>query len=381
MATRGRPRKNKPIVETKHPREMLDKEERKEREEKERSAKESYRMRCIRCGTSSLSDFYVSNDVNHGFTKKIVYCKKCVREIYDGYLKQYGDQNLAVYYTCRKADIPYIHANYLGALNEIDNPNSHTLDKTNIIGAYMKGLSFSRANGWGTCFDDSQGENNIEKLSSFDAITKIKRDKQNNLRVGGEASEDYEIIEYDTVVLQTKWGATFENWELAYLESEWLDWDEKLGGITDKTLDILVKQICYQELDIFKDRQAGTPVDKKIKTLTELLNNSGLIEKQDKAANRHKSLGMEIADIEFMRPATSGKDIFDDVDGVRNYIYGAAGCFFKVQGVENEYTRFYDKWMERYQVDVVKDLVADRNAQLMADKLTNGGDSGDGQSG
>lgn len=170
---------------------------------------------------------------------------------------------------------------------------------------------------------------------------------------------------------------TFENWELAYLESEYLDWNEKLNGINDKTLDILVKQICYQLLDIYKDRQSGAAVDKKLKTLTDLMNNSGLIDKQDKANEKHQTLGMEIERIEYMKPATSGKPIFDDVDGVQNYIKGSAGCYFKAMGIENEYTRFYDEWMKDYQVDIVNEMLATKQAEEKElEKIASGGNNG-----
>lgn len=331
-------------------------------------------LHCISCGTANKKNFYVTKDIHRSFFKKIPYCKECIKKIYLFYSKMYNDMNLAVYYTCRKVDIPYIHSNYLGAVNNLNNSNANIQDEEAIMSAYMKGLAFSDTNGWGYSFDDSQGEADIPKLSSYDVVTKIKRDKINNPNFGKKGNdEDYETIEYDTDFLQSKWGMTFENWELAYLESEYLDWDEKLSGINDKTLDILVKQICYQLLDIYKDRQSGTPVDKKLKTLTDLMNNSGLIDKQDSANEKHNTLGMEIEKIEYLKPATSGKKIFEDIDGVQNYVKGAAGCYFKAMGIENEYTRFYDNWMAKYQVDIVNEMLATKQAEEKAiDNITSG---------
>ena len=294
---RGRPKKVTPVHDT---------------PKKEEVAK----IHCLRCGNSTMTNFYMSRDKHKQFFGKVPYCKECIKRIYTYYSGMYDDQNLAVYYTCRKIDVPYIHSNYLGAVENIKNPNSKIHGEGAIMQAYMKGFSFAEQNGWGTSFDDSQGENQIEKLNTFDAVTEIKRNRINNpTQHNTDDSDEYETIEYDTEFLQSKWGMTFENWELAYLESEYLDWNEKLNGINDKTLDILVKQICYQLLDIYKDRQSGAAVDKKLKTLTDLMNNSGLIDKQDKANEKHQTLGMEIERIEYMKPATSGKPIFDDVDG------------------------------------------------------------------
>ena len=321
------------------------------------------KLHCIMCGSSNQTNFYLSKDKSHSFFGKIPYCKNCVKEIFLHYCKLYDDINLAVYYTCRKIDIPYIHSNYLGAIEAINNPDVKMSGDENVFGAYMKGIAFAEKNGWGTSFDDSQGENSIEKLASYDEVTKIKRNKINNPSNAVSDEEEYEVIEYDTDVLQSKWGNTFENWELSYLESEYLDWEEKLNGINDKTIDILVKQICYQLLDIYKDRQSGTSVDKKIKTLRELMNDSGLMEKQNKATAQRKNIGMTIRDIEYHRPIPMSEPIFDDVDGVKNYIYGAAGCYFKANGIENEYTKFFDEWMKDYSVDVVTDLLEEKKKE------------------
>lgn len=315
------------------------------------------RLYCIKCGELNPKHFYMTKDQHHAFFGKIPYCKSCIRNIYIFYLRKYEDMNLAVYYTCRKIDVPYIHSNYLGAVENINNTNAKITGEDAIIPAYMKGLSFAETNGWGTSFDDSQGESEIKKLYTYDVITKIKRDKINNPNVSldEESADDYEILEYDTEVLQSKWGMTFENWELSYLEGEYLDWEEKLNGINDKTIEILVKQICYQLLDIYKDRQTGNSVDKKIKTLRELMSDSGLMEKQNKATEQRQNIGMTIRDIEYHKPIPNSTPIFDDVDGCKNYIFGAAGCYFKADGKENAYTRFYDEWMKEYSVDIITD--------------------------
>lgn len=320
---------------------------------------------CVRCGETNPNHFYNTKDRNRQVFGKLCYCKKCVKELFMYYYEKYEDENCAVWYTCRKIDIPYVHECYAGAMKSLG-----TYDTFNgyesLMPAYMKGIAFADKNGWGTSFDDSRGEENIRNLGVMDTLTKIRRNRANDFTSNVDASEhdeDYEIIEYDTAILQSKWGATLENWELAFLEGEYLDWDEKLGGIDDKSLDILVKQICYQTLEINKDRQSGTSVDKKIKTLRELMSDSGLMERQNANSKRRKTLGMEIEDLERFRPVATPEPIFDDVDGVENYIKGAAGCFFKVVGVENEYTKFYDDWMKDYKVGVINDMLANKQAE------------------
>ena len=328
---------------------------------------------CLMCGETDPLKFHSSKDYHKGILRKLPYCKSCIRDIYDEYLSKYGDDiNLAIYYTCRKVDMPYNHSNFLGAVDSANKNPSNDSDRSNkILSAYLKGLSFAEANGWGESFDDSQGESEIEHLAAFDAITKVKRQKINSYDNTLDSDTEYEIIEYDTDVLQSKWGYTFENWELAYLEGEYLDWEEKLNGINDKTIDILVKQICYQLLDIYKDRQCGAAVDKKIKTLRELMNDSGLLEKQNKASAQRKNVGMTIRDIEFHKPIPENHAIFDDVDGCKNYIFGAAGCYFKADGKENIYTKFYDEWMKDYSIDLITDMIEGKDSNKDVQEIEN----------
>lgn len=167
------------------------------------------KIHCLRCGNSTMTNFYMCRDKHRQFFGKVPYCKECIKKLYAYYLGMYDDQNLAVYYTCRKIDVPYIHSNYLGAVDNINNPNSKIQGDGAIMQAYMKGFSFAEQNGWGTSFDDSQGENQIEKLNTFDAVTEIKRNRINNPTQHGGDSDEYETIEYDTEFLQSKWGKLY----------------------------------------------------------------------------------------------------------------------------------------------------------------------------
>ena len=142
----------------------------------------------------------MSKDAWHKHYGKICYCKECVKAIYSDYLEKYKDMNLAVYYTCRKIDVAYIHANYLGAVENVNNDNAKINGDSAIISAYMKGFAFAERNGWGTCFDESQGEDQIDKLAAFDAYTKIKKNKKTARGTLNE--DDYENIEYSTEYLR-----------------------------------------------------------------------------------------------------------------------------------------------------------------------------------
>lgn len=315
---------------------------------------EQNRVRCIRCGTATQSNFYQTKDKNRKFYSKIPYCKNCIKEMLGEYQRRYKDNpNLAFYYLCRKIDIPYIHSNYTGALENIKNPDSKIFGEDNLISAYMKGFAFAEQNGWGSTFDESQGESEIEGLASFDEYTKIKKNRK---VANPESDEMYDIIEYDTEFLQNKWG-TFTNDELAYLESEYLDWEEKLGGqINEKSIEVIVKQICLQSLDIYIARQQGNDVTKKVKTLRDLLSDGGLVEKQNKSTITTSTTGQRIEEIEKIRPICEPDPDFEDVDNLNKLLIGFVGSTCRALGKNNYYTQKFEELYKDYNIDLIESI-------------------------
>lgn len=312
---------------------------------------------CINCGSSNQQNFYQTKDKNRKYFGKIPYCKDCIKSIYEYYLKKYKEMNMAMYYMCRKIDIPYIHSAYTGAVENINNPNSKIQGDSAIVQAYMKNLAFSEQNGWGYTFDDSVGEDQIDGLTSYDVYTKVKKNKK---IVGTPENNDmYEIMEYDTAYLQNKWGI-YTNDELAYLESEYLDWQDKLGGqIDEKSIDVIVKQICYQTLDINTDRSNGADVNKKVETLTKLMNNAGLIEKQKSNTNTTRTLGQRIEDIERFRPVKEVDPELSDVDNVKVLLDAFVGCMARTLNKRNDFTSRFENEFKEYSIDMIENPMED----------------------
>ena len=342
MGTRGRPPKGN-VSRTKS---VLETEEKK--------------IVCINCGTFNQQNFYQTKDKNRKYFGKIPYCKSCIKEIYSYYLKKYKEMNMAIYYMCRKIDIPYIHTAYTGAVENINNPNSRIQGEDSIVQAYMKNLAFSEQNGWGYTFDDSMGEDQIDGLVSYDVYTKVKKNKK---IIGTSENDDmYDIIEYDTEYLQSKWGI-YTNEELAQLESEYLDWAEKLGfkngSIVEKSIDVIVKQICYQTLEINNDRVNGNDVNKKVDTLTKLMSNAGLIEKQKSNNEGERSIGQRIEDIEKFRPIKEVDPELADVDNINDLFVAFVGCMARSLDKSNEYSRLFEEKYAKYSIDIIENPLSE----------------------
>lgn len=327
------------------------------RPQKQKQVVEENKIFCIRCGCTDQANFYKTKDKNRGFYGKVPYCKDCVAELYSFYLKKYGDMNLAVYYTCRKIDVPYNHQCYLGSVANINKEGARISGEDNIFRAYMKTMAFAEQNGWGATFDESTGEDSIGGLTAYDVYTKVKKDR----RVVGDSSnkddDRYEVIEYDTEFLQSKWGI-YDNEELASLESEYLDWAEKLGFkngiISEKSIDVIVKQICYQTLEINKDRMSGNDVNKKVDTLTKLMNNAGLIEKQKSNSEVERGIGQRIEDIERFRPVKEVDSDLADVDNIKMLFDAFVGCMARSLNKSNAYTKAFEEEYAKYSIDLIE---------------------------
>lgn len=302
---------------------------------------------CINCGNKKKSDFHSNKDPFKKYFKKIPYCDNCIKEIYNKYLVQYKSMNIAVYYTCRKIDIPYNHCCYNSALEKVHNPASKLRGEENIIGAYFSIMAFAESNGWGNCFDDSQGEDSVEGITSFAEITKVKKKNALEDFIQNSNKDEYETIEFDTEDLIRKWG-TYDNDELSYLECEFLEWKDKLNNHMDKATEVIIKEICLQTLYIRKARENGDLVDKQLATLQNLLKTSGLSDEKSEEKIAGSILGVTIRDIEYNKPIVPKDDSLSDVDGMRDKIFSIAGALSQSMLKKNEYVKVFERVYSKY---------------------------------
>lgn len=318
----------------------------------EKQVVEKIDITCFRCGCKNQDKFYKVKDPTREHFGRVCYCKDCVKQIYDGYLKKYkGNIFLALYYMCRKVDLPYIHLAAQSAVENINNPNAKIQGEDAMVSAYMKNIAFADTNGWGTNFDDSQGISQIPDIEIYEEIIKVRKRKKEEIK---KNEDKYEYIEYDTDELIAKWGE-YEPDDLSYLESEYLDWEDKLNGINEKSMEIMVIEVCRQCLDIRKDRESNVNVDKKVKTLQDLLKSSGLIEAQNKLTEK-RSVGMSIDEIEFHRPIVEPDPDLVDVDGNKERVCAYVASVSRVFARENAYTNMFDKTYGKYSIDLIDDL-------------------------
>jgi len=126
------------------------------------------KQKCTKCGKDltldgNNSEFYKSGSELYESTGRLSICKNCVGKIFDRYFKKYEDNKLATYYMCRKLDICYNEASYLGALNEFESKS------TPFWKLYMTKLnSLGGKNGASDSFDGSDEINKEELIMNKD---------------------------------------------------------------------------------------------------------------------------------------------------------------------------------------------------------------------
>jgi hypothetical protein len=142
--------------------------------------------------------------------------------------------------------------------------------------------------------------------------------------------------------------------DIQYLEIEYNDWVSRYE-CDSKGMEELIKQICFQLLDIKKGREANNKVDAQLKTLQDLLGSANLKPVQETGANatEQSTFGMLIKKWENDKPIPEPEDEFKDVDGIKKYInIWFLGHLCKMLGIENAYAKQYEEEVAKYTVSL-----------------------------
>lgn len=193
------------------------------------------KIRCPMCGSNIVeSNFYKSKSPlylsNNG---KMVFCKKCVWQLYEKYYKNTNDIRTAIYITCLKFDIPFSESEFKGTIKQInENPKSNAMKtymtKLNSLGTYNNELiEFEPIGGFATT-KDTETTNNNGKIDFKEIENKIELTKQDLL----SKDDVIRLMGYDPFAGYSKFDQKFLYNELIpYLDEETLDDNFKLSQI------------------------------------------------------------------------------------------------------------------------------------------------------
>ena len=285
--------------------------------------------KCSYCGNWVLeSDFYKSNsDINKAIGI-ISVCKNCISLIFDDLFSKYNNEKIAMYKLCGVFNIPFYDKTYEGALETAKKR------KMKVFQAYFSKInSFGDVNGYGQYF--FEGEDLDKKL------------QQTNIFLIS-TGENVEISKD----LLLKWG-NLPPQDIQFLENEYIDWCRRYD-VSSKAMEVNVKYICYQQLTINKKQEANQPVDKELKSLSDLMGNSALKPIQESAAMsaEFNTLGTWIKKFEQEEPFPEPDEELKDVDGFKKYIrVWFLGHMCKILGLDNEYSQEYDEELLKYTIN------------------------------
>jgi hypothetical protein len=283
---------------------------------------------CPSCGKevrNLKNDFYVSNSPLYAYSKSIPICKACVNRLYQQYVVQYQDEDLALRMVCMQFDIYY--SDRLAA--------STTDAKGNRIGQYISSLTVSGVNASGKTYVDTL----LEDENSF-----INTPKEEDTIGGGSK------ILKRTVDM---FGEGFSDEDYKFLQKQYDDWVRRCGCET-KPQEELYKSICYTQLKLYRAELNGEDTKDLNKTFQDSLASLGLKPTQNKGidtTSSQYSLGQLIEQWENDKPIDKVDPEFEDVDGIRKNVFvWFFGHLAKMVGIENKYSKLYDEEVGKYTV-------------------------------
>lgn len=283
-------------------------------------------------------------DKNNLMSVCIEHCK----EIYNSYFSIYNNIDEALQLTCRDLDVCFNKQALKETKSHIEKLISNGKKAESVFGYYKSKLSSTSKNNDSIegfrykdsdVFEEQKFKNQIKELSLE------YRDVNNNL--------DFEINQE----MISFWGTDNKS-ELFFLENEWHNLITRFECDSYST-EMLFQEIAHQRLDIKKKRKENQSVDKELKTLQDLLGSANIKPVQETGANASEqvSFGVLMKKWENEKPIPKPEKEWEDVDSIRRYIsIWFLGHLCKMLNLNNDYSKMYEKEMEKYRVELSEDL-------------------------
>lgn len=285
-----------------------------------RGKEEKIKIRCTSCwNEKDPSQFYISNSPFQKYTNRVSVCKDCFWDYVSDDVNRLID-------ALRRIDKPFIKSLWISSLEESENTDRNTIPTK----VYMKNVSMPQYKNF--TWDDSD----------FDGHKKTDSVLNNNLN---SIIYDEEIIQY--------WGNGYDEWEIDFLEGEKIKLMSSFE-CPDYGMEMIMKDICFINLDIEKIRQERKPNSSKeitalIKTRSDLMNDANMkpIQSTGAEANDQITFGTLIKKWENDRPIPKPLD-----DEMKKYIDTfMIGHLAKMEGLHNDLTDKYEKAISKYTIE------------------------------
>lgn len=307
---------------------------------------ESSYVICYKCGKRFGKKAGNFPAVHSQLTKGMGYlpiCKMCTEDLYAEFLKQFNNEEKAMHSFCRKLDLYWS--------KEVYQYVAQRSATRSLVTQYITRLN--TYNYTGKSYDDTIAEAGETGVSTILTDHLPEPPKIESVVV---APKDDTPITDDIIDF---WGTGYTPSMYRELERRLSYWRTKFpeNFEFDIGTEVIIKQICFLELDINRDRAEGKPVDKNVNTLNTLLGSANLKPAQKKGdENLEKELestpmGVWLWRYENQRPLPEVSEDLKDVNGIKKYIFTWMGHLCKMLNIKNGYTRLYEEEIERLRVE------------------------------
>ena len=263
-----------------------------------------------------------------------------MNELYNYYYEQCKDPKETVHQMCRKLDLYWSSRVYDMTANKSTNRT--------IMSMYLTKLNTSAYAG--KSYDDTLNEKGM--LWSFEAEKSNVEDtdKVSKGNINTDDSQDDIEIPDDVILF---WGSGYTPQMYLQLEERRKYWMSGLPEEMDTGIgaEAIIRQICFLELDINRDRADGKNIDKLPQTLSGLIGSLNLKPSQKKddtdSSINNTPLGVWIYKFENERPLPK----VEDENLIRKTVFTWMGHVCKMLGKKNAYSDLYETEIERLRVE------------------------------
>lgn len=286
---------------------------------------------CHKCGEhlSAETTFYSDDNYASG---KFPICKKCIMNMVEQKSKKTDEPNEtkeSVQKVLRLMDLPYNDEFYEACIKGAGDSETGFKEKNrkSPFATYI------------TC---------LKSLPQWKGMTWADSD----FGIDDESKEDTKIVQKTLKAAKKRFGSSYNNEELMFLENEYQDWITRYECNT-KTQEKVFERLSCKQLEInnaTKHNQSTKDLDK---TYQDWLSSANLLPRQNvgNALSDSMTFGQLIEKWENEKPIPAPDPEFADVNSIGKYIrVWFAGHLSRALGLDNGYAKEYDEYIEQYKV-------------------------------
>ena len=295
---------------------------------------------CPHCGDwKSANSFYTSSKTRSGIEH--FGCKACILDMCTDYDKKTGirtDNREKTIDTFRKLDWKFVENDYKSQLQSLSESTGEKIRSTAVQQLIVMVRSLPQYRG--KTFANSE----------FDVT-----DLENN------TEENTKIVQKTLKAAKKRFGSSYSNEDLMFLENEYQDWVTRYECNT-KAQEAIFERLAFKKWEINKATREGKPTKDLDKTYTELLTTANVTPKQNVGNAFAESLtfGQLIEKWENEKPIPEPDPEFADVNNIGKFIrVWFKGALMRALNLDGGYNEEYDEYVKQYSVQKPEDIASD----------------------